>query len=99
MDYASRVVGGKLESLIGDDTGGAKVYREPDGVVLWLKPSSRVTLPPGFGQVGAAGSTVWQGAQTAKTDLFRVGRCCEGIEAAKPWGPAIPARRPIPGPR
>lgn len=60
VDYATRIVGGKLESYIGDDTSGTKVYREPSGVVLWLKPSSAVTLPSGMPQIGPAGATVWQ---------------------------------------
>lgn len=81
IDYASRIVGGRLQSLIGDDTSGSKVYREPAGTVLWLKPSSRVTLPSGFGQVGPAGSTVWQVPQTQNANLIWLGWNTESLHA------------------
>ena len=87
IDYASRIVGGKLESLIGDDTGGKKVYREPSGTVLWLKPSAKVTLPSGFGAVGKAGATVWQVPQTQNRDLIWLGWNTELLNAGNAAGP------------
>ncbi|MFH8252840.1 TIGR03773 family transporter-associated surface protein [Microbacterium sp. B2969] len=87
IDYASRIVGGQLESLIGDDTSGAKVYREPGGTILWLKPSSRVTLPSGYGQVGPARSHVWQVPQTQNPNLIWLGWSTEALNAGNTRGP------------
>lgn len=98
IDYGSRIVGGKLESLIGDDTSGAKVYREPGGTILWLKPSSRVTLPSGYGQVGAAGSSVWQVPQTQNPDLIWLGWSTEALNAANTRGPVTWTINSIDGP-
>jgi putative ABC transporter-associated repeat protein len=86
VDYASRLVGGRLQSLIGDETAGAKVYREPGSVVLWLKSSSGVTIPPGYGQVGAVGSKVWQIPQTQNPDLVWLGWNTEGLNAGNARG-------------
>ncbi len=87
VDFASRIVGGKLESLVGDDTSGTKVYREPDGTILWLKPSSKVSLPAGFGPVGPAGSSVWQVPQTQNLDLIWLGWNTESLNAGNTRGP------------
>ncbi|WP_295819148.1 TIGR03773 family transporter-associated surface protein [uncultured Microbacterium sp.] len=87
IDYASRIVGGRLESLVGDDSSGAKVYRDPAGVVLWLKPSARQQLPAGFGAVGAAGQTVWQVPQTQNPDLIWLGWNTEALSRANAAGP------------
>ncbi|GAA1695722.1 hypothetical protein GCM10009808_11190 [Microbacterium sediminicola] len=81
IDYSTRIVGGKIESLIGDDTSGTKVYREPSGTVLWLKPSSAVTLPSGYGAIGAAGTTVWQVPQTQQSGLIWLGWSTESLNA------------------
>ncbi|MFC6355897.1 TIGR03773 family transporter-associated surface protein [Luethyella okanaganae] len=81
VDYASRIVDGKLESLVGDDSSGTKVYREPDGVILWLKPSSGITLPSGYGAVGPAGSSVWQVPQTQNPELIWLGWNSEALNA------------------
>lgn len=87
VDYASRIVDGALQSLIGDDSSGSKVYREPSSVVLWLKPSARVTLPAGFGQIGAPGSTIWQVPQTQNPDLVWLGWNTEALNAGNTTGP------------
>jgi putative ABC transporter-associated repeat protein len=86
IDYSSRIVNGKLESYIGDDTGGSKVYREPANVVMWLKPSSAVTLPGGMGAVGPAGSRVWQVPQTQVSDLIWLGWSTEALNAGNTSG-------------
>ncbi|NLP82770.1 hypothetical protein HF576_02825 [Microbacterium sp. CFH 90308] len=87
IDYASRLVDGRLQSLIGDDTSGSKVYREPAGTVLWLKPSARVALPAGFGQIGAPGQTVWQVPQTQNAELIWLGWNTESLNAGNARGP------------
>lgn len=98
IDYASRIVDGRLESMVGDDTSGTKVYREPATTVLWLKPSSRVVLPPGFGQVGAAGSTVWQVPQTQNPALVWLGWNTESLNAGNTRGPVAWSIDSIDGP-
>ena len=73
IDYASRIVGGKLESLIGDDTSGTKVYREPSGTVLWLKPEAR-------------NGGVWQIPQTQNGNLVWLGWSTEALNAGNARG-------------
>ncbi|MBN9177985.1 MAG: TIGR03773 family transporter-associated surface protein [Microbacterium sp.] len=87
IDYASRIVGGGLRSLVGDDSSGAKVYRDPADVVLWLKPSARQQLPAGYGAVGAAGQIVWQVPQTQNPNLIWVGWNTEALSGANAAGP------------
>ncbi|WP_110208863.1 TIGR03773 family transporter-associated surface protein [Nocardioides daejeonensis] len=87
VDYASRIIDGSLQSQVGDDTSGAKVYREPSETILWLKPASKVTLPSGYGQVGASGSTVWQVPQTQDPALIWLGWNTETLNAGNARGP------------
>ncbi|MDR1634024.1 MAG: TIGR03773 family transporter-associated surface protein, partial [Bifidobacteriaceae bacterium] len=98
IDYATRIVGGELESLIGDDTSGTKVYREPAGTILWLKPSSQVTLPSGYGSVGSAGSRVWQVPQTQNMDLIWLGWSTESLNAGNTRGPVTWTINRVDGP-
>jgi putative ABC transporter-associated repeat protein len=98
IDYATRIVGGKLRSLIGDGTTSQKVYREPSGTVLWLKPASKVTLPSGYGQIGAAGSSVWQVPQTQKSGLIWLGWSTEALNAGNVQGPVTWKINKVSGP-
>jgi len=82
LDYSTQVVNGKLESLIGDDSSGTKVFREPSQTVLWLKPSSKVTLGAGYEQVAPAGSSVYLGPQTQNQDLIWLGWSTELVNAS-----------------
>ncbi|PJJ72996.1 putative ABC transporter-associated repeat protein [Diaminobutyricimonas aerilata] len=86
IDYASRIVDGGLRSLIGDDTSGTKVYRDPEGVILWLKPDARLTLPGGYGAVGPAGSTVWQVPQSQNPALIWLGWNTESLNSGNARG-------------
>lgn len=87
IDYATRIVDGRLESLIGDDTGARKVFRQPSAVVLWLKPASRVTLPPGYGRIGPPGTAIWQVPQTQRAGLIWLGWNTEALNAGNARGP------------
>jgi putative ABC transporter-associated repeat protein len=87
VDYASRIVNGKLESLIKDGTTQTTAWREPSGTIVWLKPSSKVVLPPGYGAIGAAGTAVWQVPQTQNADLVWLGWNSEELSAAQVTGP------------
>lgn len=86
IDYATRIVGGKLQSQIGDDTSGSKIYREPAETIMWLKPSSKVTLPSGYGQVGGPGTVVWQVPQTQNSTLIWLGWNTESLNAGNVKG-------------
>lgn len=98
IDYASRIVGGKLESLIKDGTTQSTVWREPSGVVMWLKPSSRISLPGGYSAVGAAGSTVWQIPQTQNSNLAWLGWNTESINAGQAVSPVAWTLNSVRGP-
>jgi len=97
IDYASRIVGGKLESLIKDGTTQSTVWREPSGVVMWLKPSSRISLPAGYSSVGAAGSTVWQIPQTQNPNLAWLGWNTESITSGQAASPVTWALNSVEG--
>lgn len=98
VDWASRVVGGRLRQLVSDDATGTKVYREPAGVVLWLKPSSRVTLPAGFGAVGAPGTPVWQVPQSQDPALVWLGWNTELLNAGNAASPVTWTLDAVDGP-
>jgi putative ABC transporter-associated repeat protein len=98
IDYASRIVGGKLESLIKDGTTQTTVWREPSGVVMWLKPSSQITLPSGYSAVGAAGSTVWQIPQTQNPNLMWLGWNTESLNSGQVSTPVTWTLNSIDGP-
>jgi putative ABC transporter-associated repeat protein len=83
IDYGSRIINGKLESLIKDGTTQSTVWREPSSTVLWLKPSSKLSLPTGYGAVGAAGSTVYQVPQTQNPNLVWLGWNTESINTGQ----------------
>lgn len=85
-DYATRLVGGRLRSLVGTDGSGAKVYRDPKDVVLWVKPGSKVRLPAGLGAVGRAGSSIYQVPQTQVPDLVWLGWNTESLDTSQVRG-------------
>lgn len=98
LDWNTQIIGGKLESLIGDDSTGARLYREPDSTVLWLKPASRVSLPAGFPQIGPSGATVWQVPQTQNYDLIWLGWSTELLNAGNASSPVTWSLTRIDGP-
>lgn len=86
IDYASRIVGGRLQSQVGDDTSGSKTYRDPSETILWLKPSAEVRLPTGYEQVGAPGTVVWQVPQTQNPALIWLGWNTETLNSGNARG-------------
>ncbi|TFD54738.1 hypothetical protein E3T55_02825 [Cryobacterium frigoriphilum] len=98
VDYASRLVNGRLQSLIKDGSTQSTVWREPSQVVLWLKPSSRVTLPAGYSSIGTVGSSIWQIPQTQNTNLVWLGWNTESLSSAQASGPVTFSLDAVDGP-
>lgn len=88
VDYATRLVDGRLQSVIKDGTSATTVWREPSGTVLWLKPSARITSQGGaWSFLGAAGATAWNAPQTQNPDLIWLGWNTQELGAAQVAGP------------
>lgn len=98
LDYASVVRDGSLQSLIGDDSSGTKVFREPAGTVAWLKPGSRLQLPSGLEQIGAAGSAVWMVPQTQSRSLIWLGWSTEALSPSQVSSPVTWTLNSVEGP-
>ncbi|WP_170208505.1 TIGR03773 family transporter-associated surface protein [Micromonospora pisi] len=90
VDYAVRVVNGRLVSQVKDGTTtNGTTWRSPAQVVFQLKPAAAVTVPPGgqFDFLGAASSTVWQIPQTQNQNLLWAGWNTEELKASQVSGP------------
>ncbi len=98
LDWNTQVIGGKLESLIGDDSTGTRLYRNPASTVLWLKPASAVSLPAGFTPIGSPGSTMWQVPQTQNYDLIWLGWSTELLNAGNASSPVSWSLTSVDGP-
>ncbi|HEY0189161.1 MAG TPA: TIGR03773 family transporter-associated surface protein [Cellulomonas sp.] len=98
VDWNAQIVDGALQSLIGDDSTGTRVYRDPGSTVLWLKPAGAVVLPSGFAQIGSAGSTVWQVPQTQDADLVWLGWSTELLNAGNASGTVTWSLTQVEGP-
>lgn len=98
LDWNTQVIGGKLESLIGDDSTGTRLYRDPASTVLWLKPSAQVSLPAGFSQIGPPGAVEWQVPQTQKQDLIWLGWSTELLNAGNASSPVTWQLTKVDGP-
>ncbi|AAT89762.1 hypothetical protein Lxx20520 [Leifsonia xyli subsp. xyli str. CTCB07] len=98
LDYSTQVVNGKIESYIGYNSSGTEVFREPSKTVLWLKPSSTVTLPAGYGQIGPAGSSVFMVPQTQNPELIWLGWSTETLSGAKVLSPVTWKLTDVDGP-
>jgi putative ABC transporter-associated repeat protein len=87
VDYAARVTGGRLQSLIKDGSvAGRTTWREPSSVVFHLKPEARTTIPAGFGFLGGAGSAIWQVPQTQRQGILWLGWNTEEISTSQATG-------------
>ncbi len=47
VDVGSRIVNGKVRTLVKDGSQGGVVWREPGATTLWLKPASKVSSREG----------------------------------------------------
>lgn len=98
LDYSTQIVNGKLKSLIGDSSSGSETFKEPSNTILWLKPSSKVTLPAGYEQIGAAGSQVFMVPQTQNMNLIWLGWSTEKLNSSKVSSPVTWTLSNIDGP-
>jgi putative ABC transporter-associated repeat protein len=88
VDYAARIVDGRLESMVKDGTGTTPVWREPADVVLHVGSSSATQIAgSSFDFLGASGGTVWQISQTQQAGQPWLGWNTEEISAAQAGGP------------
>ena len=72
-DYGARIVGGKLQAQVKDQTrGGRTVWRDPSDVVVSLTSKARYTLPKA-NFLGSKGTRVWMIPQTQKSGVIWLG--------------------------
>lgn len=70
VDYATRVIDGRLRSFLKDGTAAVPIWRDPGSVVLSVGPGAATRVPGGpFGFLGAPGATVHQLPQTQAAGL------------------------------
>lgn len=79
-DYGARIVGGKLQAQVKDNTrGGRAVWRDPSDVVVALNASARSTLPRSS-FLGSKGASVWMIPQTQKSGVIWLGWNTEALK-------------------
>jgi surface-anchored protein len=101
IDFAARVVDGKLQIHVKDGTvSGRTTWREPSSVVLRVKPAAKNTLPDNdaFAFLGKPGSDVWLLDQVQQEGLLWPGWSTDNIEAGKTEGGVTFALTKVDGP-
>ncbi|MGP4006197.1 TIGR03773 family transporter-associated surface protein [Streptomyces sp. 4N124] len=89
IDFAARVVGGKLQIHVKDGTvSGKTTWREPSSVVLHVKPAAKNTLPDNaeFAFLGKGGDPVWLLDQVQQDGLLWPGWSTDNIAAGATKG-------------
>ncbi|MFK0115207.1 TIGR03773 family transporter-associated surface protein [Streptomyces sp. NPDC090994] len=89
VDFAARVVGGKLRIHLKDGTvAGRTVWREPSSVVLHVKPAAKNSIPDNdqFAFLGKAGDPVWLLDQVQQDGLLWPGWSTDNIAAGATEG-------------
>ncbi|MFD5029388.1 TIGR03773 family transporter-associated surface protein [Streptomyces sp. NPDC058220] len=89
IDFAARVVGGKLQIHVKDGTvSGKTTWREPSSVVLHVKSEARKTLPDSedFSFLGKGGDPVWLLDQVQQQGLLWPGWSTDNITAGATKG-------------
>jgi putative ABC transporter-associated repeat protein len=81
-DYGARIVGGKLQAQIKDQTRGRTVWRDPSDVVVALNSRARYTLPKS-NFLGSKGSRVWMIPQTQKSGVIWLGWNTEELKSSQ----------------
>jgi putative ABC transporter-associated repeat protein len=85
VDYAARMVDGKLVSQVKDGTAaGTPQWRSPAQVVFHLRPEAATTVPSAaFAFLGPVSAKLWQIPQTQKPGVLWLGWNTEEITAAQ----------------
>ncbi|WP_185845533.1 TIGR03773 family transporter-associated surface protein [Kibdelosporangium aridum] len=88
VDYAARIVDGRLVSQVKDGTtGGTPQWRAPGQVVFHLGAAAATTVPSdAFSFLGPPSSRIWQIPQTQKPDVVWLGWNTEEITSAQATG-------------
>lgn len=84
VDYAVRLVEGKLVSQVKDGTvAGATTWRAPSSVVLHVVDKAGTTVPAGpqFAFLGKPGDRIWQIPQTQQPGVLWLGWNTESLSA------------------
>jgi surface-anchored protein len=87
VDYAARLVDGRLRSLIKDGTGASPVWREPAAVTFAVADAARTTVPASTPFLGRPGDTVWVLPQVQRTGVLWAGWNTEELGSAQVDGP------------
>ncbi|MDA0185797.1 TIGR03773 family transporter-associated surface protein, partial [Solirubrobacter phytolaccae] len=88
VDYAARLVDGRLRSLIKDGTRtGAPVWREPAAVTFHVADAARVTIPASATFLGRPGDTVWALPEVQRAGVLWAGWNTEELSGAQVDGP------------
>jgi putative ABC transporter-associated repeat protein len=100
VDYAARVVGGKLQSRIKDSTSGRVIWRRPGGVVFHARPGTRTRLPDDGAMdfLGDPGDPVWVLPQTQESGILWAGWNTEQITKRRVRGAVRWTLRRVRGP-
>jgi putative ABC transporter-associated repeat protein len=72
VDYGARIVGGKLQAQVKDQTRGRAVWRDPSDVVIAVNAKARYTLPKSS-FLGSKGTKLWMIPQTQKAGVIWLG--------------------------
>ncbi|WP_433221679.1 TIGR03773 family transporter-associated surface protein [Dactylosporangium sp. CS-047395] len=88
VDYAARIVNGKLVSQIKDGTkAGTTAWRSPPDVVFHLTDKAAGKVPAGpFDFIGPSNSAIWQIPQTQQQGILWAGWNTEEITTAQVTG-------------
>lgn len=101
VDFAARVVDGKLQIHLKDGTvSGKTTWREPSSVVLHVKPAAKNALPDNeeFAFLGKGGDPVWLLDQVQQEGLLWPGWSTDNIEAGATKGGVEFALTKVDGP-
>ena len=88
VDYAARLVDGRLRSQVKDGTGhGLPVWREPASVTFAVGDAARSTIPSSAPFLGRPGDTVWVLPQVQRAGVLWAGWNTEELSGTLLDGP------------
>lgn len=99
VDYAARLVDGRLRSQVKDGTSaGPAVWREPSSVTFSVGDAARSTVPSGAPFLGRAGDAVWVLPQVQRAGVLWAGWNTEELTSAQVDGPVTWSLDSVDGP-